>query len=725
MNNMNQYFENFDLFFREYFNSIYILNIKYSDYDTIFLQSKNLFLHCSCMLLKFLEETQNINKSEIVKFVKGTNEMLTDKFSDIETKFKREKFNKKNQFFVEPVTYAIGSKWEHYSKTGYPELVQKTFQYVPIIETIKALFLSPEFRDIYFSYNERENNNVCMHNRVFENFCCGEKCKKTEIFHDEKYVIQLQLFADTVNLCNPLQSKANVHKTVAVYLQIRNMPDRYSSRLSNIYLVALCNENDVKRLSNDYILIHILDELKILETEGINIGENIILRGVLINCVFDNLGANQFYGFTESFAHDFFCRICKCTKIESETMTQEDKRKIRQKADYLAEIEKIQNVEEDIQPTKYSGYKRYCMLNDLQYFHMLENYTIDIMHDINEGCIPFLLKDIFICCLSSGITLDQLKTKIISCKYGVLFKKNRPSKLLLEKHNLGQNASQLHCLMLFLPFILMEWYDLLSDVWDCIIELLSIMEIIYSYCIPEDSIKQLEKKIEHFLENTKHFSNGKLKPKQHILTHYPTVIRTMGPPIHYWAMRLESKHTNFTTTAKRTKNFKNINKTLAYRHQIQLSLKGFDYKDHLESSKIFCLIQKHLRDPDYYLKYNAVIEQNFLTTRDVYTVSFLNYNGIHYEKELLVTYATKLFGIIEILYFNGSYYFLVEENIVEKYNKKCNSILIKKALNTVPIIIQFENLLINTSYQTYELNGSLNVLIENLELSSILGLIRE
>ena len=40
-----------------------------------------------------------------------------------------------------------------------------------------------------------------------------------------------------------------------------------------------------------------------------------------------------------------------------------------------------------------------------------------------------------------------------------------------------------------------------------------------------------------------------------------------GPPVRYWCMRFEAKHAYFKSLALRIKNFKNIAKSLATRHQ--------------------------------------------------------------------------------------------------------------------------------------------------------------
>lgn len=41
----------------------------------------------------------------------------------------------------------------------------------------------------------------------------------------------------------------------------------------------------------------------------------------------------------------------------------------------------------DLKATK--GDKRECIFNRLQYFHILDNPTLDVMHDVNEGLVPF------------------------------------------------------------------------------------------------------------------------------------------------------------------------------------------------------------------------------------------------------------------------------------------------------------------------------------------------
>lgn len=84
----------------------------------------------------------------------------------------------------------------------------------------------------------------------------------------------------------------------------------------------------------NHIAKRIVKEIRTLETQGISIGDNIIINGSLINVACDNLGANAVFGFTECFVANYFCRYCECDKSECQMLTKENKRKMRIKTNY-------------------------------------------------------------------------------------------------------------------------------------------------------------------------------------------------------------------------------------------------------------------------------------------------------------------------------------------------------------------------------------------------------
>lgn len=67
------------------------------------------------------------------------------------------------------------------------------------------------------------------------------------------------------------------------------------------------------------------------------------------------------------------------------------------------------------------------------------------------------------------------------------------------------------------------------------------------------------------------FPDKHLSPKMHFAVHYPRIIRQLGPPVMYWSMRYESKHYPSKRCASASKNFVNVAKTVAIRHQLQIA----------------------------------------------------------------------------------------------------------------------------------------------------------
>lgn len=59
--------------------------------------------------------------------------------------------------------------------------------------------------------------------------------------------------------------------------------------------------------------------------------------------------------------------------------------------------------------------------------------------------------------------------------------------------------------------------------------------------------------------------------------HYNTIIQQLGPLVNLWCMRFEAKHRLSKISTNTTSNRRNICKTLAIKHQLQLNnlfLKG-------------------------------------------------------------------------------------------------------------------------------------------------------
>lgn len=280
----------------------------------------------------------------IPEILQESEALIIETINAVNTKFKRNKLCENNILFVKPVEKAIGLKWicKIDAKIDVPFHGQKeaTYQYVPIINTLKSLFAQSSFKELYLAHNK---NKKCVPG-VFESFCCGRICQNSIFFLNDPLALQLQLFIDDFEVCCAMKSKKKIHKLTAMYSKILNLPTEHSSKLDNIYLVSLCETDNFKQsyTSLDYILENIVAEFNQLADIGIEFsGGETYIKGTLANLSFDNLGGNGICGFTESFVHDHFCRSCEKNKVECRTLTREDPTSLRNIANYEQCISEI------------------------------------------------------------------------------------------------------------------------------------------------------------------------------------------------------------------------------------------------------------------------------------------------------------------------------------------------------------------------------------------------
>lgn len=183
-------------------------------------------------------------------------------------------------------------------------------------------------------------------------------------------------------------------------------------------------------------------------------------------------------------------------------------------------------------------------------------------------------------------TFDEIAAYVENFNYGKLNRHNIPS-TLLDKKNVGQSASQIRCLLLHLPFIFLNFkhHPKVAEIWPGVISLLKIIRIVHSADLYERDLEELDEAVTEHLEVVKIVLKSKLSPKHHILTHYGSITRLVGPTVHMSTIRFESKHKSFTDQAKLTHNFMNIGQYVALRHQ-QLSSLTKKYQENVRIGKL-------------------------------------------------------------------------------------------------------------------------------------------
>lgn len=705
------------------------LNLTRENYEKTMDIIINVVEYAKSLSVKLVQKNCNISNVVYENINKGAEHVL-DKLKEIKTNKRLKKSIRKSPFYVEPIEKSIGLKWKNAivdPETQIPDhgLIQSTFQYVSILETLKSLFGNKEFIEAYLKFNLHEKRK-CV-SGVYEDFCCGSIYPSIDIFKDP-CSLQIVIGSDDFEVCCPVKTKATKHKVNATYFQIQNMPIEFRSKLNNIYLVALCSSINFK--SDEYNYNHIaeliVDEISQLENDGLVIEPKILteinieqtrLKGTLINIGVDNLGASVVMGFVESFAATYFCRHCECAKSECQVMTKENKRKRRNivKYEHHVDMAEDNNAKPDVIATM--GVKRRCKFNELMYFHILNNMSLDIMHDVNEGVVAYCLHDFFDAIVKKAkiVSETELKQRVRDFNYGSTKRYNNPSIVSLEKHNLNQNASQLYCLIIHLPFILFDLKNKVEQYWQPVQTLLDCMCVLYSTKISECNLKSLEKSIQLHLKSVQEVFKRSLTPKHHFLVHYPEYIRRMGPPIHLWTMRFESKHRVFTEISRRKMNFINLTKTLATEHQ-ERTCKVPTLVAEIKTSKSSGQFSKSMQ----FQRFEAVLKRDigpkYIETK---VHNFANYDNIKYRQGCLLVENGRIYEINNILSLNSNVFFLCHLHKICRRDKFSNSLVIEK-VDFSTIVLNFDKLENKLVFDKIYVNGENFVIADKLVVANLI-----
>ena len=267
--------------------------------------------------------------------------------------------------------------------------------------------------------------------------------------------MQVQLYYDDFETANPLGSKRGAHKVGALYFVLRNLPPKLNSALINIHLVALFHAEDVKKYGFDPILQPLIDDIKVLESHGINLPfSSEKVHGTICQITGDNLGMHGILGFVESFSGRYFCRLCLIEKDDAQNVYNEDDPKIILRGREVFEMH-CNELQSDLHKLHVFGLKKNLTLNSLQFFHVCQNFSLDIMHDILEGVAQYEMKLLLEYLSENVLSKSGLLSRIYAFDYGYLERKNRPTRVNLDSsgNSIGLNSIQTLCLIRNIPLI--------------------------------------------------------------------------------------------------------------------------------------------------------------------------------------------------------------------------------------------------------------------------------
>lgn len=177
-------------------------------------------------------------------------------FSEVQTYHLLMSFLEKKGLYIEPKEIIIG-------REGGKCL---TAQYVPLSETLKKFLTLPGVVKIL------KKNLLSSANSGDElsSFLDGDlwKQQKANFFQKDGILLPIMHYYDDFETCNPLGSKAGVHKLGGNYSVLLALPPRFNSALENLFLSTLFYSTDREQYSNECCYGKIIEDYNDMAING-------------------------------------------------------------------------------------------------------------------------------------------------------------------------------------------------------------------------------------------------------------------------------------------------------------------------------------------------------------------------------------------------------------------------------------------------------------------------
>ena len=594
---------------------------------------------------------------------------------NVSSEFKRLKYLRGTSFYTEPNEVVLGnrtdSRFDARSGSTKTIVVQDTMQYVPIEKTLGILLNDETACQLIHEHAKKVSQQ--KKDRITE-YCDTEYFQNHPFFCKYPDTLVLHLYIDGFETTNELGSHTQIHKLEGLYMVVRNFPNKYLSKLNSIFLVGLWYANDVKTYGYDALLKPVLSTLKKLETDsGIVVdvrGEPKVVRGILSLFSADNLGLHSLFGYLESFAATKFCHICECTKDTAQDFFLEKCFVLRTRESYNDSVQ--QAIDDPAYNPSLTGIKRGCCLNELQYFHVAENYGVDAMHDILEGVVPFELALVLESLVAAKyFSLDELNAAIQFFDYSNSDRNSKPS-TLSSFTSIHLNAAEAMCLIRNLPLMIGSKIPREEPHWQLLTMLMGIMDIVFAPEITYGLTSYLSHLIsDHHAHFKVLYPLKRLLPKHHFMIHYPSTMTRCGPPTAYWCMRFEGKHYFFKQLARATNCFKNICKSLAKRSQLSLASVVMNKNLFTSCVTIGPATEKQLCDIETSVSSELCLHLNLSAAESVYVLKWVKVGHHTITRQCIVLQSVSdgipLYGMIHDIVSVAGKTYLVVDDLVSKY----------------------------------------------------------
>lgn len=580
-------------------------------------------------------------------------------FSHVLTDYRLLEYFKKFKSYIPPVSYELG-QIDVTVRTKRGTRLQKKVcygQHIPLSQTLKQFLEIPNALEDILSYMKSLKDDP----DTVENYIqCKLWAKQCEKYAEDDIVLPLVKYYDDFECNNALGSSCL--KLGGVYVSIPCLPPECQACLDYIF-VALLFETRFRCFSDETIFAPLIAELKCLEKEGIILNlpggpkKVFFVSSLLLG---DNLGVNSVGGFAEGFTANFYCRFCKTPKHIMDGQCKEDKSSLRTIESYKADCA-INNVTE-------TGVRFNSALNELPSFHIVNNFSVDIFHDLAEGTCHYTMIHILREFIPKYFTLDFLNNRIEMFQYGLCDSNKMPlvPDDFATRTKLKMTGSETLLFVRLFGYLVGDKIPRDDLFWRLYIKLRELLDVCYAKSFSSTSSTSLNVLVEEFNTMYTQVTGDILKAKMHLGLHYGTVVENSGPLVNLQTIRFEGKHRHLLMPAHCVESRRNICKTLAINHQLSQCHKFKSKTSILPSTEFGPVCEIDVNDFEN-LSFVEDVPKDFSLHSSLST-SWVDFKGSLYKPGMVLLISINdsgpVFGLLEVILVNGNSFVFVYSKFV-------------------------------------------------------------
>lgn len=534
---------------------------------------------------------------------------------------------------------------------------------MPIKYQLKSFLECNEALKLILSNTTKLENDT-----LITNFVNGTNWKKIRQKYATEILVPISLYADEFEINDAQGSHNNRHSVCGIYYNFLTLPNEFSSKLKNIFVAGMLKKQDIKEHDINKLMHSLICVFKELEEDGIDFnidGEEKNIKFVLCLLTGDNLGIHTMLSLSSGFNATFYCRFCRRPKNLLKKDTIEHADCLRRQADY----------DEDVRTNSLSetGIAANSIFNTLPSFHVVQNRSVDAMHDLfSSGICKYGLTMVLNQCIyvKQYFTLKQLnenRREIGKTSFNDELRRMPDateyfnSRLKQKSVSLRMSSSEMQIFTHYFPLIVGKYVPSEDLVWKFCTIMIRLVELCLKASFSKEDLAQLRQLIERHHTLYLELFNDDLKPKHHFLTHYPTVIEDSGPVYKMMCFRNEAKHRGFKQHAHIMPSRKNICYTLCIKASLQFTY-NFINETFLENDSNDTFQMSDIRLRKYYSELIRPLQLNL--DFEVMLSNSVNYKGTVYRTGNFMTIfknnITLLYEILEIMLFEDSLYLIVQ-----------------------------------------------------------------